>query len=175
MIVFFFGCEKEPKSVEGCDSLHTSQNAPWRSTSKGSLAVRKKKRFVDFWRKSFSFSPLTRDIWLFLCHVEHMLQRADHWRDISLKPLCCLCNLANKNCLSTRMLKQFKRPELYHSSLLFLISKQNFVLFGGRRIESIIFICCCKVTFISLNRSSIWGFLFEHLSRFRLLCTFRCR
>ncbi len=71
-MVFFFDCEKEPKSVEGCDSLHTTRNAPWRSGARGQQKTKTQKDFVNFGTKSFSFMFL-----FFVLHETKGLSRVN--------------------------------------------------------------------------------------------------
>ncbi len=52
--MFFFGCEKEPKSVGDLDFPHTPQNHPWRSGARGQLGLRIKRDFVN-WTKPLFF------------------------------------------------------------------------------------------------------------------------
>ena len=120
--MFFFDCEKEPKSVEGCDSLHTSPNAPWQVWARhvkrspqmsfrgakrrgnlkpcsmarhgrSRLGQQTKRGFVNQTKPFFFCSCPRESINTKVCQVQV------HLRTIILKHLtrfCCLCNSANK-------------------------------------------------------------------------------
>ena len=78
----FSRCEKEPKSVEGCDSLHTTRNAPWRSGARGQLAWYKKERFVNTTNLSFLFCIFARVAW-----NEKFVESEMHLSAVALKLL----------------------------------------------------------------------------------------
>ena len=83
----FSRCEKEPKSVEGCDSLHTTRNAPWRSGARGQQKNNRQKGFVKFWHKTFSFVFL-----FFVLHETKNLSRVNVFECVRTqtldKPFC---------------------------------------------------------------------------------------
>ena len=112
--VFFFGCEKEPRSLDcpssgsvsgwhvgNLDFPHTHWNHPWRSGARGQQKTIDKRVLWNFGTKPFLLSIVFCVAW-----NEKFVKSEMHLSTVALKLLTNLSvsrNKAHKNCLSSKV------------------------------------------------------------------------